>query len=1323
MKHFLISLLVFFCPLATVVAQEADSLQQRVDELQKQLEAAELALSASAEPISDDQIFFDDEVFPLLEEVCFKCHSVEKEKGELRLDSLTALLKGGENGSILTPGDPSASLMIQALAHDGELKMPPKKQLPKYDIEVLTKWVAMGAPWGTSPENTDPTKPVRAKDVPLATLAIDIGEPISFNQDIRPILTNHCYACHGPDEKARKARLRLDNEKDAKAALKSGRFAVVPRELGESQLFNRIAAADLDDKMPPSDFHKQLTSEQMETLGRWILQGAEWEQHWAFIPPKKVELPAINNPEWANNPIDHFIHARLDEEKMTPNEEADRRTLVRRIALDVTGLPPTPAQAAEFVNDASPDAYENMLDRFLDSPRYGEHMARYWLDAARYADTNGYHIDNERFMWRWRDWVIDAFNDNKPFDEFSIEQLAGDLLPNPTTEQKIATGFNRNHMINFEGGAIPEEYQLQYVVDRVNTTSTIWMALTTNCAQCHDHKYDPITQKEYYQMSAFFNTITEKGLDGNSGNAGPMMDAPLPGAAKELVTAKTELALATEALFEPKRRLDRKFERWLEEWANVWHERWEVLTPTILVTENETKLDLLDDQSILASGPNPDKETITFNIKPKSGRTTAFRLEALLDESIPGGKPGRSDKGNFILTEFVASRVEADGKQTPLKFARAFADVDQKDLEIRKAIDGVEDKGGWSARGHEVAGSRTAVFVLETPLDLDEGASINIKLVHNSQYEQRVIGRFRISSTDTDEFAPVSKPDWYASGPYRALDIETLASTQFPPEKEVDLLASDPGSLSQWRKLNFNAGKVDLPAEKGVTYVYSEFTAPTERTLKLKLGVERQMEVFLNGESIFKSDDGKALRKDRIKLTLNLKEGKNHLLIKCIAHKDKSHFFYKLEDEPLGGMPFDVLVPLGKNPDSRTEKEMKQVTRHYRATHWDKWDGLVKEKDNVETKIAVIEEAIPSVMVMAEQTNDMRDTFILERGEYDKRGEKVEAGTPAALNAIPEDAPKNRLGLAQWLMADDHPLTARVTVNRFWQRYFGTGLVKSAEDFGSQGEWPSHLKLLDWLAVDFVESGWDVKALQKTILMSAAYRQTSIASPEKVAWDVENRLLARGARFRLEAEQIRDNALAISGLLVEKIGGPSVRPYQPPGLWKEVAYGGTFSAQVFKQDAGDNLYRRSMYTFWKRTAPPPSMMLFDAPNRETCSVRRTRSNTPLQALALMNDPQFMEASRVFAERILTEGGKNTDDRIDFAYRWATSRDANRQEKDIITDILNAELTIFKKNPEDAKKLIAVGDSTPKENLKPEELAAWSIVANLVLNLDETITRN
>ena len=915
------------------------------------------------------------------------------------------------------------------------------------------------------------------------------------------------------------------------------------------------------------------------------------------------------------------------------------------------------------------------------------------------------------------------FNNNKPFDEFSVEQLAGDLLPNPTIEQKIATGFNRNHMINFEGGAIPEEYQLQYVVDRVNTTSTIWMALTTNCAQCHDHKYDPITQKEYYQMSAFFNTITEKGLDGNDGNAGPMMDAPLPGSEEELAAAKSDLDRAKEEMFKPVPKLDRKFERWADDWSKKLDARWNVLSPTDMTAENKSEWILQGDRSVLTSGPNPNQETFTFTVKPRTEKVTAFRLEAMLDDTLKEERPGRSENGNFILTEFAASLVDGEGTQTPLKFARAFAEEEQSGLEVTKAIDGIEDKGGWSARGHEVTGSRTAIFVLDKPAEIAENSTIKIKLMHNSQYEQRVIGRFRISSTGADDYALVSKPKWHASGPYRAHDIKSTASTPFPPERKIDLDEIIPGGLARWRKLTAAAEEIALPNEKGATYIFSKFSVPTARTLNVKLGAEREMEVFLNGESILKSDDGIALRRDRISLPISLEKGNNELLIKLNAHKDKSHFYYVLGDEELGGLPFDVLVPLGKNSELRSAKEVKRLNGHYRSGHWDQWDSLDKEKEKIETTIAAIEESIPSVMIMAEQTDKMRDTFILERGEYDKPGEKVTAGTPAALTSIPEDAPKNRLGLAQWLVSDDHPLTARVSVNRYWQRYFATGLVKSAEDFGSQGAWPSHPDLLDWLAVEFVESGWNVKALQKKILMSSTYQQSSKATPEKVAMDVDNRLLARGPRFRLEAEQIRDNALAISGLLVERIGGPSVRPYQPLGLWKEVAYGGTFSAQVFEQDQGENLYRRSMYTFWKRTAPPPSMMLFDAPNRETCSVRRTRSNTPLQALALMNDPQFMEASRVFAERILTEGGASLDERINFAYQWATSRNVNPNELVIIKDLLNAELKAYRKSPESAKLLVTVGDSTPDPTLEPAELAAWSVVANLVLNLDETITRN
>jgi hypothetical protein len=763
---------------------------------------------------------------------------------------------------------------------------------------------------------------------------------VDFDRQILPILANNCFACHGPDKNKRKAELRLDVRTDA---LKH-EGAIVPGQAAKSELIARVTSDDPEFRMPPPKTGKRLTPGQAQLLRRWIDQGARYSVHWAFITPLRPALPRVEDRAWPLNAIDFFILARLERERLRPSPETDRTTLIRRVTLDLTGLPPTPAEVDAFLSDRSPDAYEKVVDRLLASPRYGERMAVDWLDAARFADTHGYHIDSGRDMSRWREWVINAFNRNLSFDRFTIEQLAGDLLPSATLEQKIASGFNRNHMINFEGGAIPQEYHNAYIVDRVNTTSTVWLGLTVGCAQCHDHKFDPITHKEFYQLYAFFHNVPENGLDGSKGNAAPFIKAPT-----------------------------RQQQRHLKRLAEV------------------------------------------------------------------------------------------------------------------------------------------------------------IKHV-----EQRLNGK---------------------------------------------LPAADAGRL--------------------------------------------------RGEL------------------------------------------------------------------ARLQKER-----------------------------AELEKQVPTTMVMVEMDRP-RDTFLLIRGQYDKRGEKVTADVPASLPPLPSGAKGDRLTLARWLVSAKHPLTARVAVNRYWQRYFGTGIVKTAGDFGVQGERPSHRELLDWLATEFRASGWNVKHLQRLMVTSATYRQSSAVTGELFARDPQNRFLARMSRLRLHAELIRDQALAASGLLHGTIGGKSVSPYQPAGLWEELASrldGANWTAQTYKQSKGKDLYRRTMYTFWKRTSPPPTLVTFDAPDRETCTVRRSRTNTPLQALILMNDPTYVEASRKLAERLMTEAGTPAE-RITLAFRLVTARTPRPAEVVVLQKIFDSQLDVYRKDASAAQKLLRVGESGRNEKLNAADLAAWTTVASVILNLDETVTRS
>jgi hypothetical protein len=777
-----------------------------------------------------------------------------------------------------------------------------------------------------------------------------------FDRDIRPILSDKCFACHGPDEATREADLRLDRREGLFEPTASGATPVVARDLTASELIRRIASTDPSEQMPPADAPKQLTDDEKAKLVAWVQAGAEFERHWSLIAPERAALPAAD-ADWPCNPIDNFVLARMRDAGLQPSPQASRETLVRRLYLDLLGLPPTREQATAFVRSQEPDAYEQLVDELLTSPHFGERMAMEWLDAARFADTNGYHLDNGRDMSRWRAWVIDAFNKNMPFDQFTIWQLAGDLLPNATTEQRIASGFNRNHMINFEGGAIPEEYHAAYIVDRVSTTSTVWLGLTVACAQCHDHKFDPITQREFYQLYAFFNNVPEKGLDGNQGNAAPML--PLPTA------------------------------------------------------EQAAQQRILDAQ-----------------------------IDALKK-----------------LTE----------------------------------VDGADD----------------------------------------------------------------------------------------------------------------------------------------------------------------------ALKK-------------------------------------------------------QSADELKKL----------------------EGSRAALAKVIPNTMVMEEMPQP-RDTFVLVRGQYDQFGTKVQADTPASLPAFPADAPRNRLGLAQWLVAPEQPLTSRVIANRYWQLIFGTGLVPTAEDFGSQGEQPSHPELLDWLACELQQSTqpgvagtsqecWNVKAFIKLLVTSAAYRQQSQVTPAGLDADPENRWLARAPRFRLPAELIRDQALAVSGLLKHRIGGASVSPYQPGDLWGELSSrtdSSNWTAQFFVQSHGDDLYRRSMYTFWKRTCPPVQLSTFDAPDRETCTVRRARTNTPLQALILLNDPTYLEASRKLAERVLHEAPSDSNQRLAFLFETVTCRPPSNDELSILARIRDHQRQHYQQHPDQITPLLSIGESAKDDSLDRLELASWTMTASAVLNLDETVTRN
>lgn len=1043
---------------------------------------------------------------------------------------------------------------------------------------------------------------------------------VDFNRDIRHILSNNCFKCHGPDAAERKSGLRLDIRDRATQPAETGEIAVVPGKPSESELVRRIFSTDPGYVMPPPAANRKLTVTEKDLLKRWIEQGAVYEQHWSFVVPQRPKLPQVKDSAWPRNAIDRFVLARLEAEGLKPAPEAGRVNLIRRLALDLTGLPPAPGDVDAFVADNSPQAYERVVDRLLASPHFGERMAVEWLDAARFADTNGYHLDNGRDMSRWREWVIAAFNRNLPFDQFTIQQLAGDLLPDvgdpiQKSQHLIASGFNRNHMINFEGGAIPQEYHTAYIVDRVNTTGTVWLGLTIGCTQCHDHKFDPLTQREFYQLFAFFHNVPENGLDGGKGNAAPLIKVPTAEQQKSLDQLAASIRQVEEQMNGPQPEADLAQAEW-ERTAGVEKKtEWTLLDPTDLKSQGGAGLRKLDDKSVLASGENPATEIYTIVARSNLKGITAIRLEVFPDDSLPARGPGRSSNGNVVLTGVrlnAASAVDAaPGKAA--RFAKASADFSQQDYPVANAIDD-KPTSGWAIYP-EVGKPHTAVFELEQAVNSDgdgaEGVALTVVLEFQSQFAQHQFGKFRLSVTNSR-----------------------------------------------------------------------------------------------------------------------------------MPHGAQS-------------LPPNIAKILAVTANQRTNQQKGELRTFYRTTYATTFKQLNEQLAKLKKASADLEKQIPTTMVMQEMPQP-RETFLLVRGQYDKRGDKVVAGVPASLPALPEGAPANRLGLAKWLVDPRHPLTSRVTVNRYWQMLFGTGLVKTSEDFGTQGEMPSHPDLLDWLAVEFMHPGdaepsatagrqepfppatpassartvqragnWDIKALIKQMVMSATYRQSAVVTPALLARDPENRLLTRGARLRLPAEFIRDQALAVSGLLDPRIGGPSVSPYQPAGLWEELASrldGANWTAQTYTQSHGPDLYRRTMYTFWKRTSPPPTLVTFDAPDRETCTVRRARTNTPLQALILLNDPTYVEASRKLAERILAEGGKTPDERIRFAFRQVLARSPAAGELSILKKILDEQLAAFRTDTGAAAKLLKVGESAHDAQLNPAELAAWSMVASILLNLDETLTK-
>ncbi len=1018
----------------------------------------------------------------------------------------------------------------------------------------------------------------------LAAPSIVTAKPaakIDFNRDIRPLLSDNCFGCHGPDEKTRKGKLRLDLPEGAFKA-RDPLPAITPKDLAKSELWNRITTKDEDDLMPPADSHKKLLPEQIELIRKWIVQGAEYEGHWAFEKAVKPALPA-KGKGWAKNEIDQFVAAQLDQKKLKPEAEANKETLIRRITFDLTGLPPTPAEVDAFLADKSKNAYEKLVDRLMASPRYGEHQARYWLDAVRYGDTHGLHLDNERSMWPYRDWVVKAFNENLPFDQFTIWQIAGDLLPNPTREQKIASGYNRNNVSTSEGGSIEDEYYVRYAVDRTETTSAIWMGLTTGCAACHDHKFDPISQKEFYSLYAFFNSNTEKAMDGNVALPPPTMKLP---------SAEEEKQLA-------------EFDEEMEEFKKQAGE----ILPKVKYTD-----------------PGP------LELVKLSEPTEIV----LIEDVAPEGAAVNKTEGTHDLLWITNAPAAFSGAKA---IKRTATDVAQDIFEN-----------------------------LKTPVILGKGDKLFAYVyIDPTNAPKAIMLQFKTT-------------DWA----YRANWGNEDAIPFGEKKRGQKTLMGELPKAGEWVRLEVDTEMLDIPAG-----------------------------LRINGVALTQS--GGTVHWDKVGALVSLEQK---------DRSSESQWAWEVHQtaEKAASLPAEIAKVV--RAKTRSAEEKKQVADYYlQNVHGETrelFGALNKKSEAVKKNRDDLYNKIPATLVFEEMAQP-RGSFVLKRGEYDQRADQVYPGVPAFLPPLPVSEKTNRLTLAQWLVAKDHPLTARVTVNRFWQQFFGAGLVKTAQDFGSQGTWPTNPDLLDYLAVHFVENGWDVKAFHKMIVTSAAYRQNGRVTPQKYEADPENLLVSRGPRFRLDAEMIRDNALYVAGILNETMGGRGVRPYQPEGIWEAVGYTGS-NTYKYTEDKGEALYRRALYTFWKRTAPHPAMTTFDAPSREKTCVRRERTNTPLQALVTMNDPQFIEAARHLGARMFQQSN-DVDNRLDYGFRLVTARHPSKTEKTILKETLQKHLAKYQSDADAAQKLISVGDKPPTKEIPAPELAAYTMIGSLLLNLDETLNKN
>ena len=1041
-----------------------------------------------------------------------------------------------------------------------------------------------------------------------------LPEKVDFNLHVKPILSDRCFACHGPDVNKRAADLRLDIEENALAALKDedDQFAIVPHYPKKSALYHRITSNDPEVQMPPPESNLTISAEEVAVLTRWIEQGAEYKPHWSFIKPEMPPVPELTS-EWPNNEVDHFVLAKLQQKDFSPSERANKEKLIRRVTFDLTGLPPTVAEVDQFLADTAPDAYEKLVDRLLASPHYGERMATEWLDVARYADSHGYQDDGMRNMWPWRDWVIQSFNKNMPYDQFITWQLAGDMLSNATPEQKLASGFNRNHLQSQEGGIVSEEYRVEYVADRANTLGKAFLGLTVECARCHDHKYDPISQKEYYSLYAFFNSINETGQIPYLGEA----------------------------------------------------------SPTIILTDKE-----VDEQLSFVQEKMREQEKKLEDIRSEDQPGFAAWLKKVSDDPQSGKVTLKGQIGHYPLDAvFNEQFSNAANSRLPADMV-----VSQQDKEI-KIVEGKKKKA--------------------------------IELVGDSYVDLgRHIGYFERNE-------PFTISLWFKAlkdsikGP-----VFTRAEGEFSGNRGYMLYIQEDRRLSIMLNHTWPANSIEVHTTEQVPvgeWIHVALTydgSSQAEGITLFINGQRTRHEVINDHlkrSIKNYGSEQAIRNDSVNFQIG------HHFDRSLegAVIDEFSIFDRelsaVEIAKLHGTEDPILTFL-------EAQKQQDLLEHYLHRHNTAYQKTLAQLTRLRGQENRLYSDQPEVMVM-EELPEPRSTFVLDRGAYDAPTDQVYPTTPVSVMKFPEDLPRNRLGLAQWLIDKDNPLTARVAVNRYWQMLFGRGIVKTSDDFGNQGELPSHPELLDWLAIRFRESGWDVKALLRMLVTSATYQQSSVATPEMLEKDYENVWLAHGPSYRMPAEMIRDNALVASGLFADTIGGPSVKPYQPEGLWKQLA---TRNATEYVQDTGANLYRRGLYTVWKRSSPPPSMNSFDASDKYLCTVKRQKTNTPLQALVLLNDPQYVEAARVLAERMMKEGGKALEEQINFGFKALTSREPDDHELALLKELYQEEQTAFSQAPAQADSLLTVGEHLRDTNLPADELAALTVVANTLINYDEAV---